>query len=47
MIGFIIIKISRKVIKMKDEDGFFYTDEYGHKCRSREDEIDPDADSDR
>jgi len=46
MIGVIIIKRLWRM-KMKDEDGFFYTDEYGRKCRSREDEIDPDADPDR
>ena len=46
MIGVIIIKRLWRM-KMKDEDGFFYIDEYGRKCRSREDEIDPDADSDR
>jgi len=27
---------------MKDEDGYYYYDEYGRKCRSKEDEIDPD-----
>lgn len=32
---------------MKDEDGFFYIDDNGRKCRSREDEVDPDADPDR
>ena len=28
---------------MKDEDGYFYIDEYGRKCRNEEDEINPDG----
>lgn len=28
---------------MKDEDGYFYIDDYGRKCRSEDDETDVDA----
>ena len=31
---------------MKDQDGYFYIDEDGNKCRYEEDEIDEDANRD-
>jgi len=27
---------------MKDEDGYFYIDDYGRKCRNEDDEIEVD-----
>jgi len=32
---------------MKDEDGYFYIDEFGNKCRSEEEEVDLEVEKHR